>query len=265
MKKTWMAVALMLLLAATLACAGKPVEGKTEPTVAPAEETVATEAPATEVPATEAPATEVPATEVPATEVPAMEVPATEVPATEAPATAAPVVMEGSIVNFDDMCFYINGTKFTLGVTTLQDMIDAGVPFKAADLENAENNVKANYQEQFSIELGEYWSAIVYVLNDTEEGKKASTCYINEVYFPNKTDRTQDVLRFDFPFTITLDELLANVGREPDENRHYDGENGYYTDTVSYTKSSTKYFNKNRYRFEFAKGVLSYFTMTYMP
>ena len=33
-------------------------------------------------------------------------------------------------VNFDEMNFYINGKKYTLGKVTLQDLIDDGVPFK---------------------------------------------------------------------------------------------------------------------------------------
>ncbi len=82
-KKTWLVIALVVVLAFALAGCNKAAEPVA--TAVPA-----TEVPATEVPATEVPATEVPATEVPATEVPATEVPATEVPATEVPATAEP-------------------------------------------------------------------------------------------------------------------------------------------------------------------------------
>ncbi len=65
-KKTWLVIALVVVLAFALAGCNKAVEP------------VATEVPATEVPATEVPATEVPATEVPATEVPATEAPTPE-------------------------------------------------------------------------------------------------------------------------------------------------------------------------------------------
>lgn len=171
----------------------------------------------------------------------------------------------GSYVNFDDMCFYVNGVKYTLGVSTLQDMIDDGVPFDEDDLANAGNNVNSNYQSSgFKIELGEYWTAQVYVLNDSDSGKAASECYINEVYLPVHTDETQDILTFDFPTDITMEELTANAG-EPDDSSHYDGDNGYYSDTYEYIKESETYYSDSEYTFEFTKGELTYITITYIP
>ena len=34
----------------------------------------------------------------------------------------------GKVVDFDDMHFFVNGKKYTLGKVTLQEMIDDGVP-----------------------------------------------------------------------------------------------------------------------------------------
>ena len=169
-------------------------------------------------------------------------------------------------VDFEDMSFWINGTKFTLGVSTLQDMIDAGVPFRADDLEDAGNNLKKNYQSSgFRIELGDYWTAQVYVLNDSDEGKKMSECCINEIYLPNKPDQTQDILKFKFPTNMTKEELVANSGMPEDEPHHYEGDNGYYSDTYEYKKSATKYLGYSKYSFEFIKDALNYITITYMP
>ncbi len=258
MKKYLLIFVAALLCAAMLACGSKTVEPKAEVPEA------------TEVPVTEAPATEVPETEAPATEVPVTEAPATEAPATEEPAaeeTAVPVekTEEAAYVDFDDMSFWVNGTKFTLGVSTLQDMIDAGVPFDEKDLANAGNNLNPNYQSQgFRIELGKYWSAQVYTMNDTKENKTISECYICEVYLPNHENEQQDILKFAFPLDLTMEQLTANAG-EPDDVSHFDGDNGYYSDTLTYKKDSDKYFGYNQFKFEFIKGVLKYVTITYLP
>ena len=171
-------------------------------------------------------------------------------------------------VNFDKMHFWINGVEFILGETTLQDMIDSGVvPFNANDLEDANNNLKSNYQSPgFRIDLDKYWSAQVYVLNDTDAGKPINECYVNQIYLPNHPGETQDILKFDFPLTMTMDELKANAGEpEADNYSHYDGDNGYYSDTFRYTHPSTKYYSNNSYSFEFIKGELTYIYITYMP
>ena len=53
--------------------------------------------------------------------------------------TAAPSGVK--YVNFDEMNFYINGKKYTLGKTTLQDLIDDGVPFEDGELEDAKRAI----------------------------------------------------------------------------------------------------------------------------
>ncbi len=179
---------------------------------------------------------------------------------TKEPEPASDVVY----VNFENMHFYINGIEFVLGKTTLQDMIDAGVPFRADDLENAENNLPKNYQSQgFRIELGEYYSAQVYVFNDTDAGKKMSECYVNEIYLPINLNIEQDILRFDFPLDMTMEQLIANSG-EPDENRHY-GDESWYSDTLTYKHASEKYLLGSKFNFEYQNGVLKYITITYIP
>ena len=197
--------------------------------------------------------------------------------ATEAPTeadteatTAAPAAdrnFEGSFVNFDDMHFFVNGKKYTLGTDTLQTMIDDGVPFNDNDIANAGNNINANYTSQgFKIELGDYYSAQVYVMNDTSENKKMSDCFLCEIYLPVKQDVQQNILSFDFPTDITMDELLAACG-EPDENKHWvsDDDATYYTDTIKYKRDSEKYYGSSYYSFEFVKGELEYIYINYMP
>ena len=87
--------------------------------------------------------------------------------------------------DFDNMSFKINGKTYTLGKTTLQEMIDDGVPFDENDLANAGNNINPRYESSsFEIKLGERSFAQVRVLNDSSDNKKASECFIDNVYMP---------------------------------------------------------------------------------
>ena len=167
-------------------------------------------------------------------------------------------------VNFDEMNFYVNGKKFTLGKTTLQEMIDAGVPFDPEDLQNANNNVKSNSESDcFKIMIGDYYYARVYFMNDTEDGKPATACFAHEISF--RYDDPQDVVTFDFPFDITMDSLKANSGEPSEEPFHYDGGDGYYSDTLKYTKESERYYNDSVYEFDFVRGEFDSIRMTYIP
>lgn len=191
----------------------------------------------------------------------------TETEATTAATTRGASVINGTIVNFDEMNFYVNGKKFTLGKTTLQDMIDAGVPFDESDLQNAGNNVKSNSgSDVFKIVLGDYYYARVYFMNDTEDGKAAKDCFAHEITISIDNDKAQDILTFDFPFTFSMEELIANSGDPNEDIFHYESDDGsYISDTVKYSKESEKYYNKNYYEFDFVNGELDSIRMTYIP
>ena len=285
MKKVMILVLALLMAVAMTACGSNSKDSSADTTEAPkTSEAVSTEAsteaPSTAEPTTTEPTTEEPTTEEPTTEEPTTEEPTTEEPTTEEPTTEAAASEEASTaeaasepegdvkyVNFDRMHFWINGVEFVLGESTLQDMIDSGVvPFNADDIENAGNNVKKNNSVDFRIELGKYWTAKVYVLNDTDAGKPANECYICEIYLPNHADETQDILKFDFPLDMTMEQLKANAGEpEGDNYRHYDGDNGFYTDSFKYTKPSTKYYGSSYFSFEYTKGELNYVYINYLP
>ena len=180
-------------------------------------------------------------------------------------AATTPVDPSGkTYVNFDEMNFYVNGQKFTLGKTTLQEMIDAGVPFDPEDLQNAGNNVKSNSESDcFKIMIGDYYYARVYFMNDTEDGKAAKDCFAHEISF--RYEDPQDVVTFDFPFDITMDSLKANSGEPSEDPFHYDGDGDYYSDTLKYTKESERYFNDSVYEFDFVRGEFDSIRMTYIP
>ena len=191
----------------------------------------------------------------------------TETEASTAATTRGASVINGTIVNFDEMNFYVNGKKFTLGQSTLQDMIDAGVPFDESDLQNAGNNVKSNSgSDVFKIVLGDYYYARVYFMNDTEDGKAAKDCFAHEITISIDNDKAQDILTFDFPFSFSMEELIANSGDPNEDIFHYESDDGsYISDTVKYSKESEKYYNKNYYEFDFVNGELDSIRMTYIP
>ncbi len=168
-------------------------------------------------------------------------------------------------VDYDNRSFEINGKVYTLGKTTLQEMIDDGVPFEENDLANANNNLNKNTESQaFSIELGEYYSAQVSVGNYSGENMKIADCTLSEIYLPVKQDQDQDILSFAFPLTITEDELVKNAGEATDKS-NYDGGDDYKTVTYKYQKDSEKYIGSSGYTFEFLNGELRYVTINYKP
>lgn len=173
--------------------------------------------------------------------------------------------VEGGIIRFDDMCFYVNGKKYVLGKTTLQEMIDDGVPFDEDDLGDANNNLKANYQSNgFDIRIEQYYSATIYVLNYSDEGKPMSECVVNEIRFHPKDP--QDIVTFDFPQDMTMEDLVKLAGEPNNEVSHYDSETSdSYSDTYKYSTESTKYYGGSYYEFRFYNSKLSDITLSWMP
>lgn len=170
----------------------------------------------------------------------------------------------GKWVDLDNMQFAVNGHVYTLGKSTLQDMIDDGCPFNEDDIANAGNNLNKNSQSQgFRVTLGDYWTAQVYAGNYTDSNATAKDCPITEIYLPNHPDETQDILTFAFPLTMTEDELKSNAGEPTDSSNYDDGD--YHQKKYEYTKDATKYYGDTGYKFEFMNGDLKYVTIEYLP
>lgn len=167
-------------------------------------------------------------------------------------------------VNLDNRSFAVNGTVYTLGVSTLQDMIDGGVPFDEEDIANANNNLNSNTESQnFSIVLGEYYNAQVAVINTTEENKTIAECPISSIYLPVDLEESNDILTFAFPLTMTEDDLLAQAG-EPTSQDSYSSGSDYVMNTYEYKVESENYYRETGYKFEFTNGVLSYVTINWI-
>ena len=191
----------------------------------------------------------------------------TDATGVETSATGSVNVNGAKYVNFDEMNFYLNGVKYTLGKTTLQDMIDSGAPFKDGELDNAKNNVKSHYQSSpLKLNVGDGYTVSIYVFNETDSGKPMNECYVNEIYvYVSARAGSQKVLTFDFPLNVTIDDLKANSGEPTEKPYHNEDNPKYIYDYLEYTKKGKKFANRNRYKFEFTNGELKGFYMMYIP
>ena len=182
--------------------------------------------------------------------------------------TPAPNPSGAKYVNFDEMNFYVNGKKYTLGKTTLQDLVDDGVPFEDGESDNFSNNVKSHYQSGYiKIKLdAKSCYCWIEVFNETDSGKPMNECYVNQILFKYLSDegKKQTMVSFDFPLTLTIDELKANSGEPTEKPYHYDTEKNTY-DTLGWTKKGTKFYNSNRIEFSFKNNVFEEINMTYIP
>lgn len=172
-------------------------------------------------------------------------------------------------VNFADMSFYIKGKKYTLGKTTLQDLIDDGVPFQDGELDDAKNNLKSHYQSSYiKLDPGTKDCYVwIEVFNDSDKGKPMNECYINEIMFKivNDAGKNQTFVSFDFPISLTIEELKANAGEPTEKPYHNEDNPKYIYDTLAWTQKGKKFMNRNRIEFEFRNNELREFTMFYIP
>ena len=177
----------------------------------------------------------------------------------------------GKIIDFDDMHFFVNGKKYTLGKTTLQEMIDDVVPYNAKDIKNASAEIKKNSQSLngFGIECDKFWSPSVYVMNLSSEAKPMSECVIYKFYMHSieMNYKNGANISFDFPYKLSMEDLIANAGepKNATDKVHDEGTNGNYSDTFRYRQKSTKYLGSREFSFYFKKGEISRITLTYIP
>ncbi len=189
--------------------------------------------------------------------------------------TLAPGLSE-SYVDFDNRAFVYNGTKFTLGESTLKELIDAGIPFGQNDINNSGNNVNKNYEtDSYTADINDYVTMQFKFANFTDSEQKAEDCVLSYVrfihHFVPQPDYDADMnkeiseamldaagqVSFSFPTTMTKDELLANSS----ENAEEEGER------VSYQMDSEVYMGSSGYSFEFndVTGQLVEFSITWLP
>ncbi len=185
--------------------------------------------------------------------------------ATDVEAGPGAAVGEGDWVDFDDMCFYINGEKYVLGKSTMQDLFDNEAPF-AGDTERLASFMLAPDTETngSKIYLESNWYAQVYALNNTDEERAVKDCIISEIYLPVNPDQTQDVIGFHFPLNLTEEELVEMAG-EPKEVTETGDKRDYVTKVYKYEKEAVMYYGYSRYSFKFTNGQLRSLTISYTP
>lgn len=169
--------------------------------------------------------------------------------------------LSDNYADLESRCFAYKGQIFTLGESTLQDMIDAGVPFDAGNLGNAGSSVKSNYETgKYNVRINDYVSLQFAFINTTETSLTEAECLLSlarwyTIYVPEPdyedsqnekiasliSESGNDVC-FSFPLTLTKEQLLQNNGDATEINQY---------NKVSYKIDSEVYLGNSGYAFEF--------------
>ena len=180
-------------------------------------------------------------------------------------------------VDFDNRSFVYEGKLYKLGETTLQDLIDGGLPFDEKELKNADNNVNPNYETaRYTLDINDLTFIQLVFVNQTDESIPEKDCLLSSVrwnilYVPH--DDYQDSLveqivgsindcaehiSFSFPYYLTKDKLLDQCP-DPTKNDEYGN--------VSYMVSSEVYMASSGYSFQFDKDTnqLKDVTISWIP
>lgn len=172
--------------------------------------------------------------------------------------------VEGLSENYADLekrCFAYDGKIFTLGESTLQDLIDGGIPFSENDLNNVGNNVNKNYETgTYTVRINDYVSMQFSFINNTDSNMTEGECLLSTVrwyilYVPQPdydqsmndeiinclSDAAQKVC-FAFPLNLTKEQLLENNSDTTEEDEY---------NNVEYKVDSEVYYGSSGYSFEF--------------
>lgn len=178
--------------------------------------------------------------------------------------------------DLDNRSFVYNGKKFTVGESTLKDLIDGGIPFESSDLNNSGNNVNQNYEtERYTARINDYVTMQFMFGNFTDSEQKAEDCVLTYVRYSHLYDPQPDYdadmnaeiteamldaakqVHFSFPATLTKEQLLANSSDSTEDNDNY----------VKYLVDSEVYMGSSGYQFQFDKNTyqLKEVSITYLP
>lgn len=191
------------------------------------------------------------------------------------------VPVAGLSENYADLekrCFAYNGQVFTLGESTLQDLIDGGLPFEDNALNNTGNNVNSNYEtDRYTVRINDFVSLQFSFINITETNITEAECLLSmvrwsSIYVPQpdyEDSLNQEIISqisdaansvcFSFPLTLTKDQLLKNNGNATEIS-----EDGNY---VHYRVDSEIYMGDSGYTFGFNKKTdqLEHCTISWLP
>lgn len=172
--------------------------------------------------------------------------------------------VEGLSENYADLdnrSFAYDGKIFTLGESTLQDLVDGGIPFKEDELNNISNNVNQNYEtSRYTVKINDYVNMQFVFMNNTDSNITEAECLLSTVrwyplYVPQpdyEESRNEEIRNyisdaskhvcFSFPLTLTKDQLLENNSDTTKINEY---------GQVTYKVDSELYFGSSGYVFSF--------------
>lgn len=165
--------------------------------------------------------------------------------------------------DFENMSFTYNGNTYTLGVTTLQDLIDDGIDLSGTDNLDEVVDGQSTFYAGFSFDLIPYRSATVTVANYTDEEMTASECTITSIKVSSLREIPEGTIEFNFPDMFTKEDLI-NCAGEPETQSEFDN-NGVLTETLSYQQSSEIYYGYRTYSYTFEDGIIDTVSMSYIP
>ncbi|MCR4796339.1 MAG: hypothetical protein K5898_14435 [Ruminococcus sp.] len=189
--------------------------------------------------------------------------------------SAVPTELSDKYADLDNRSFKYNGKTLTVGVSTLQDIIDAGIEFEKT--ENYEKMVESEiyyYDEEDDEWYDDYFNgqwvndfhygtkdnfATLYFANPYKNEVSMKDCVLVTAVFGVFNDDNPDESKYEFAFpsSLTMDDLTANSG-EPTGKDH---------DSIQYTKVSDLYpEGDSGYDFRFkADGGLNSVFITWIP
>lgn len=169
-----------------------------------------------------------------------------------------------SFIDYENRKLMINGHTYTLGKTTLQEMIDDGVVFDDDFAYRANNIVDADKSDSGTIVLGDNWNAYVHFSNFEENTTKTlKDCVLSAVYFTVKEDQEQKIIEFPFSLKMTENKLKKTAGKPT-----YTSKNKFDDQKIKryeYKTKSKSHYMDSGYSFEFVNGKLKYIVMDWTP
>lgn len=166
------------------------------------------------------------------------------------------------IVDYDNMQIAINGKVYTLGKTTLQDLVNDGVSFKDNTKDKLDNVIDEDNGESVEIKLNDNDSLSVEFGNFSDSGKALKDCVLERVYYYVDDDE-KNVVTFPFSTTMSENEFKEKAGTPSDTSNY--SSNDYTSNTYEYKKDSNKYYGEYGYEFDYTDGELYSITMDWLP
>ena len=170
---------------------------------------------------------------------------------------------ERKYVRFDEMNFSMNGKTYTLGKTTLKELVADGVLAKEK-LDKAEIPSNA-ITIPIKMKIDPKWSVEITAFNPSDKKAKKIDCVINSISWKDKEEIEQKTLKFEFPFDITPETWEETEGRPADGNYIHVEEGKYTADIYRYSESSETYAFNRMYEIEFRNGKLNKVKMQFIP